>query len=630
MSKHTPGASSRQAKKSTRKGTRPSGQKPPRPARRLGPPVQAGRAAHAPQAQPQARSYLVRAFWDHLRLGKLLLKAGVQEKLKGLPVATLMVVALMFGVFDARSVSDLTTKAAADPVLLQACWVQGLERKQLYRFLGQVTDANCLAWLGEIVRELHRDPRTATRRHGVVIGDDTTVFKFGRKMPYVTLVYKSSGQRFGLGNIIVSVHYADWQKDFPLFFDFWRPTPQQIRAAQAKRERKRLNVDERKPDDVARWIEHQVKRGQAPDLVLLHGAQFGPVVVGKCESLGLAWMAVGGGRRQYVVVLPDGTTRSGVTVPALLKRSYRRSEWIELTDVGYRVVIVGQAEVAGVGRVSLVVAEDLADQERTVFLTRAATDDVLLQRLELALAQHVAADTSRLRVMLRLLGLARQAGVQAETAVFDRWFYVTGFIAQVLALGFARVILKVKRDIPYTYRGQTYTVEQLGRFVPAARFRRQRVRGQWVKLAALRVQQEGLGPVKLVFVKELGRHNKILQQYVLMCTDPTFRNDQVYRAHKLRWKIEECYREVRQQHGLELYHARNFNENFVHVTLSFLSYLCLVVTRLLTPKLRRKTLGQVKHLVFEALVELERRGDTLIVKFSACFWRDVGLPAYAT
>jgi hypothetical protein len=229
-----------------------------------------------------------------------------------------------------------------------------------------------------------------------------------------------------------------------------------------------------------------------------------------------------------------------------------------------------------------------------------------------------------------LLGLARQAGVQAETAVFDRWFYVTGFIAQVLALGFARVILKAKRNIAYTYHGQSYTIDQLWQRIPAAHFHRRCLRGQWVKLAALRVEQEGLGPVKLVFVKELGRHNKILQRYVLMCTDPDFRNDQVYRAHKLRWKIEECYREVRQQHGLEQYHARNFNENFAHVTLSFLSYLCLVVTRLLTPKLHHKTLGEVKHLVFEALVEVERRGETLIVKFGTLFWRNIGLPAFAT
>jgi hypothetical protein len=462
----------------------------------------------------------------------------------------------------------------------------------------------------------------------VVIGDDTTVFKSGKKMPYVTLVYKSSGQRFGLGNIIVSVHYADWHKDFPVCFDFWRPTPQQIQTAQDKRDRKRLKVDQRKPDDVARWIEHQVKHGQAPDLAVLHGAQFGPVVVGKCDELKLAWIAIGGGRRQYMGVLQNNTRISGVTAQDLLTRRYRASEWLELTDVGYRVVVVGQADVEGVGRVSLLVAEDLADQARTLFVTRADSEEVILQRLELAVAQHADADTSRLQVMLRLLKRARQANVQAETAVFDRWFYVTGFITQVLALGFARVVTKAKRDIPYTYHGQTYTSDQLWRLIPARRFCRQRIRGQWVKLTALRVWQEGLGQIKLVLVKELGAHNKILQQYVLVCTDVTFHNDQVYRAYKLRWKIEECYREVKQHHGLELYHARDFNANFGHVALSFLSYLCLEVTRLLTPKLRDKTLGQVKHLVFDALVELEQGDHGCIVKFSSRFRRELGLPAY--
>jgi hypothetical protein len=626
MVKPNTGSISRRAKQQAAKRRRQA----ERTRRQSWPPIKAGRTARDPQAHPQARSYLVRKFWEHLRLGELLHQAGVKQKFKGLPAVTLMIVALTFGVFNAHSVSDLAAKAQADPVLLEACWAQGLERKQLYRFLGQVTDTMYLAWLGDIVRELQRDPRTATHRHGVVIGDDTTVFKSGKKMPYVTLVYKSSGRRFGLGNIIVSVQYADWHKDFPVGFDFWRPTPQQLQAAQDKRDRKRLKVDQRKPADVARWLAHQVQHGQAPDLAILHGAQFGPVVVGKCDELGLVWIAAGGGKRQYVGVRPDGSRISGVTAQGLLTRRYRATEWIELTDVGYRVVIVGHAEVESVGSVSLLVAEDLADQERTLFVTRLDSDAVILQRLELAVAQHADADTSRLQVMLRLLKLARQADVLAETAVFDRWFYVTDFIAQVLLLGFARVVTKVKRDISYTYQGQTYTLDPLGRLLPAKRFRRQRVRGQWVKLASLQVRQEGLGLIKLVWVKELGAHNKILQQYVLMCTDVTFHNDHVYRAYKLRWKIEECYREVKQHHGLELYHARDFNANFGHVALSFLSYLCLVVTRLLTPKLRHKTLGQVKQLVFDALVELEQDDHGVIVKFSARFRREVGLPDYAT
>lgn len=632
MHQHRPGSISRQVQRRANKPHRQTEREKKRRARFSWSRLKAGQAVREPKAAPHAGSFLVCRFWEHLRLGELLHQAGVKQKLKGLPAVTLMLVALMFGVFNANSVSDLTTKAQIDPVLLEACWVQGLERKQLYRFLGQVRDATYLDWLGDIVRELNRDPRTATQRHGVVIGDDTTVFKFGKKMPYVTLVYKSSGRRFGLGNIIVSVHYADGQKDFPLFFDFWRPTPQQIEAAQAKRDRKRLKVDQRKPADVARWIEHQVKHGTAPDLTILHGAQFGTVVVGKCEELGLAWVAVGGGRPQYIVVRPDGTHISRVTAQGLLVRRYRVSEWIELTDAGHRVVLVGIANVKDMGQVSLVVAEDLADQERTLFITRAASDEVILQRVELALAQHVDADQSRLNVMLRLLQLARAADVRAETAVFDRWFYVTGFIAQVLALGFARVIIKAKRNIPYTYQGQAQTIDQLWAHLPAKRFQTRRVRGQVVKLASLQVGHGELGRVKLVFVKEVGRHHRILQRYVLMCTDPTYGNARVYRAHKLRWKIEECYRETRQHHGLDLYHARNFNANFGHVALSFLSYLCVVVTRLLTPKLRHKTLGQVKHLVFDALVELDakRGGNALIVKFSPRFRQEIGLPAYCT
>ena len=208
MPKHTTGSVSRQAQHRTNKRRRQAERERRERARPSWPQVKAGRTASEPKAQPQARSYVVRQFWEHLNLSHLLHKAGVKKKFKGLPAVTLMVVALTFGVFNANSVSDLAAKAQADPVLLEACWAQGLERKQLYRFLSQVTDTMYLAWLGDIVRELQRDPRTATHRHGVVIGDDTTVFKSGKTMPYVTLVYKSSGQRFGLGNIIVSVHYA--------------------------------------------------------------------------------------------------------------------------------------------------------------------------------------------------------------------------------------------------------------------------------------------------------------------------------------------------------------------------------------------------------------------------------------
>ena len=613
----------RQAKKPHRRTQRTQKQHPWRP-------VKAGRASSPPMPAPRARAYLITQFWEHFRLGELLHKAGIKPKLKGLPAVTLMVVGLMFGVLNAHSLSDLTVQARSDQVLLGACYVQALERKQLYRFLSQVTDENYLGWLGEIVQELQRHPQTATRRDGVVIGDDTTVFKTGAHMPYVTLVYKSSGKRFGLGNIIVSTHYADAQKDYGLFFDFWRPTPAQIQAAKDARERKRLKVDQRKPADVVRWLEHQVAQHQTPDLAILHGAQLGPVVVEQCEALQIPWLGLAAGPRQYVVARPQRTTTARGTARDWLTRRYPVSEWLELTDVGHRALLVGQSRIEGIGPVMLVLVEDLTDQERTLFVTRSTDETGLWERVELALNQSADADSARLPIMLDLLRRTRQAGVVAETAVFDRWFYVMGFLRQVLALGFARVVLKAKRNILYGYHGQEQTIVQLERQIPAKRYRPKTYRGQRVKLATLHVQHGELGRVKLVFVKELGAHNRIRQKYVLMCTDPQFPTDKVYRAHKLRWKIEVGYRELRQNHGFAEYHARNFNANFGHIALSFLSYLCVVVTRLMTPSLRRKTLGQVKHLVFDALVELERFADPVRVKFSAVFLRDIGLPAYCT
>jgi len=627
MTKHRKGSCSRQADRTTNKSRRRTQRVQPQHSWRQ---VEAGRASSPPLPAPRARAYLVTQFWEHFHLGELLHKAGVKYKFKGLPAVTLMLVGLMFGVLNAHSVSDLTTQARSDQVLLGACYVQALERKQLYCFLGQVSDENYLGWLGEIVKELQRHPQTATRRSGVVIGDDTTVFKHGARMPYVTLVYKTSGKRFGLGNLIVSTHYADDQKDYGLFFDFWRPTPAQIQAATESRERKRLKVDQRKPADVARWLEHQVAQHQAPDLALLHGAQLGPVVVETCEAHQIPWLAVAAGPRQYVVARPHRPTTSRGSARAWLTRQYPTSAWVELTDAGCRALLVGESTMEGLGQVVLVLVEDLTDQERTLFVTRPTAEAVLWERVELALSQSVEADSARLPIMLNLLRRTRQAGVVAETAVFDRWFYVMGFLRQVLGLGFARVVLKAKRNIKYGYHGKEQTIEQLAQQIPAKRYCTKTHRGHRVKLATLRVQHGELGRVKLVFVKELGAHNRIVQKYVLMCTDPHFPTDQVYRAHKLRWKIEVCYRELRQNHGFEEYHARNFNANFGHIALSFLSYLCVVVTRLMTPSLRRKTLGQVKRLVFDALIDLERFGDPIRVKFSAVFLRDVGLPAYCT
>ncbi len=204
------------------------------------------------------------------------------------------------------------------------------------------------------------------------------------------------------------------------------------------------------------------------------------------------------------------------------------------------------------------------------------------------------------------------------------------FIRDVLALGFARVIIKTKRNCQYQYRAQLATAEQLREQIPQRDYRTSYDRGQRAQLAKRIVQQAGLGRVQLVFVKEFNRRRQLTQRYTLMCTDVRYPVEQVFRAHQWRWRIEECYRELRQNHALEQFHGRNLNAIVGHIVLSYLSYLCLALTRWLTPKLKHKTLGWIKQHVFGALVTLEHVGDEIRIGFTASFLQDIGLPDFCT
>ena len=129
-----------------------------------------------------------------------------QVKLKGLPLSTLFMVLMRFGVMDAKSDSDLSRKVQADPLLGAMYGVETRDRQQLYRLRRRLSRDEYDGWLAHLLRQLQGDPRTASRRDGVVSGDDTVFFKSGHKMPDITVVYKSSAKCFGLGYVMPTTH----------------------------------------------------------------------------------------------------------------------------------------------------------------------------------------------------------------------------------------------------------------------------------------------------------------------------------------------------------------------------------------------------------------------------------------
>lgn len=275
----------------------------------------------SPLPTPQARGYLVGRFWEEFGLAAFLTGLGIR-KFKGLAASTLLFIALLFGVMNAHSVSDLTDKVRADPVLIELCAANLVERKQLYRFLGRLTKEQYQALMAHVLRQLQADPRTASRPDGVVAGDETTVLKWAKKMPGISWVFKASEQRVGLGYEIVSTCYADGDKFYPLFCDFRLPTPEELKEREQAHKRKELGLDQRKPGDVAHWLAHQVAEGDVPELVVLAGNHLGRLLVGKCEALTLAWIGISTRRRVYT--LGTGRRARRVKAGTLLEGDYRR------------------------------------------------------------------------------------------------------------------------------------------------------------------------------------------------------------------------------------------------------------------------------------------------------------------
>ena len=587
------------------------------------------RAEKAPEPQPQASGHLMQRFWERFGFDQVLAKLG-QEKYKGLPLASLFLMLLLFGMVNATSDQDLTNKVRVDPLLMAMCGVEVLDKQQLYRVRKRLSSDEYDEWLEHLLRGMQADPRTASRRDGVVSGDDTVFFKSGKKLPDITLVYKSSEKRFGLGYVMPTTHYADGDKDYPLFGRIHKRSEEQKQAAADKRARKRQKLDGRRPDDVKAWLSQLVEEERPPEVVILRGPRLSLGLRQHCEALGLAWVGVSAANRTYTMQA-DSKQQKAKT---LLNSKVKEEQWQILNDEGARIFSLGAAQTSTVEAVNLLLVEKMADGERYLYVTPAE----LSRESQFSLVQTALADeqaepeNSKLRDMVALLKKSK-AFIQAQTATFDAWFYVPWFLHAVLDLGFKRVVLPAKADRLYTARGQSKTWKEWETQTQHATRISVLSREMWVR--RLRVEDADLGRVQLLFVQDINVHTANGQRvesvgkvYCLLCTDPKWACDKVVQAYKLRWKIEEFYREVRQNHGLTRFHGRNEHAIHGHLVFAFISYICVALTRLWHPPFKDKSLGWIKHQFFEAIVIIEKTLDHILVGFSPQWIDHYGLPGF--
>jgi len=586
--------------------------------------LRAKKAIEEPQPTPKARGFLAQRFWEALHLDEALEEVGI-VKAGGLAVGCILLVVLLFGVMNVTSLLALAEAVGQDLALCAVLGIQALEQKMLYRTLAGITVTQYQAWMSQVVHKLQQDPRTASLPSGVTAGDETQVSKrYAAKMPGIRVIFLHSEKVFTLGYEIVSTLYADWKKHYPLFFGIYQPDEaQQARIAVAK-ECKQLKVDRRKADDFVRWLRHQVEEGKQPQVVELSGNQLSPRMRGELDGMGVAWVGVSGQRRCYTL----RGEAEGVKAKALLARPVER-QWINLDDVGYRIAFLGTATCT-LGQVMLVVVEHMEDAVRRLYVLPMQDKAEATSLLGLVLSHNPdGVPSGKLRLMLDLLRLGRQAGIRSETATFDRWYFVPWFILEVLALGFKRAVIPAKAGFNYTYGDQTYDLPELWDLWHPQDFEDVTCRGRSYRLLSRRVGMKDLGVVQMVFAEELNRKGEVVHRFVLMCTDLHFASLDVLRVYKLRWYIEVCYRECKQNHGLSQFHARTWETIYGQILMSFLAYICLSLTRLLTARLRDRTLGWIKRHYFNSLAHLSiSPSGEAVIELSPTLLDDYGLPAF--
>ena len=450
-------------------------------------------------------------------------------------------------------------------------------------------------------------------------------------MPDITVVYSSSEERYGLGYAMPSTHYADADKDYPLFGKLHYRTPEQKQAAEDKRLRRRKKLDLRRTEDEKAWLKELVDAERKPEVVVLRGSRLSPGMSAHCESLHMLWLGVSPNNRKYR--LPG--KKKAQSAKTLLKQEPKRSQWQLLNDEGVCVAFLGQAETTTLGWVTLMMVERVEAAERQLCVLPRDTDQATaIARLQAMLTiERPAPENSKLHDMLDLLRKSCTF-ILAETLVVDAWFLVPWFFKEALKINpIKRVVTKAKSNRTYTAEGQTKTWKEWASTVKT--YQRCMVLGKDVNLARLKVQDPDLGKVQLVFVQEIHKykHNgqwveEIGQCYALLCTDPKYKPQKVFQAYKLRWKIEEFYREVRQHHGLTRFHSRNADAIHAHLIFTFISYICVALARLWNRKLKDKTLGWIKKHLFRAVVKLKRQGEHLLIAFDPDWMDEFGLPDF--
>ncbi|MBQ9927060.1 MAG: transposase [Lachnospiraceae bacterium] len=166
---------------------------------------------------------------------------------------------------------------------------------------------------------------------------------------------------------------------------------------------------------------------------------------------------------------------------------------------------------------------------------------------------------------IMLIQRARNAGISADYVLMDTWFTTEPMIRSILAEGLDVIGMVKQLKQRYHYRGKTYTLPELQKFV--------RFDGTRNIFGSLCVTTKNGIPVKIVFVRSRNKKSECLY---LLSTDRSLSDSEIVRIYGNRWSIE-CFFKASKSFmklGTE-FQSRSYDAMVSHTTIVFTRYILL-------------------------------------------------------
>ena len=166
---------------------------------------------------------------------------------------------------------------------------------------------------------------------------------------------------------------------------------------------------------------------------------------------------------------------------------------------------------------------------------------------------------------LLLIKRVLEAGICADYVLMDTWFTTEPMIASILAEGLDVIGMVKQLKQRYNYKGRTYTLPELQKFV--------RFDGARNIFGSLCVTTKNGILVKIVFVRNRNKKSECLY---LLSTDCSLSDSEIVRIYGNRWSIECFFKASKSclKLGTE-FQSRTYDAMVSHTTIVFTRYIIL-------------------------------------------------------